>query len=413
MRKAITIKLLGSLKATAKPYELRDTKLSSFLVRVQPSGVVSFIAQLRRAERVTLGQYPGCTLGRARKLAIKAINAAEGGASTAEVKALVRPDNSEPSTLGSFLEETYETWLVKNLKTGKAEAARLKASFAKLIDSPMKEVTSGAVARWRTVRVEQGAQPSSINRDLNTLKACFRRATEWGVIDTYPFDAVKTLKVDSRSVVRYLSADEESRLRQALSDRHARKVTARESGNEWRSARGQRLLPDDTVDHLRPMVLLSLNTGLRRGELFALRWRDLDLDRRVLTVTGSTSKSGNTRHLPLSDEAFDVLTAWQDRCSDRDGLIFPGSTGQPFHTLKTSWSKLLTDADVSSFRWHDMRHSFASKLVQAGVALNTVRALLGHEDIKMTLRYAHLAPSNLVDAMAWLKPASGTVRIAG
>lgn len=405
MRTSITVHTLEALKPAAAPYEVRDSKLSGFLVRVQPSGAISFVAQVGRGKRVTLGRWPACTLQRARKLALAALNAAEEGASTAEIKAQVRPAAEEPETLQSFLDDTYSDWLKKNLKAGAAEAARLRASFPSMLDRPLKDLTAWTIERWRTDRLKEGIKATSVNRDLNTLKACLRRAVEWGKLDAYPLTTVKAMKADSKGVVRFLSDAEEVALREALAARVARLTAGRESGNAWRTERSREPLPP-LRDHLSPMVLVSLNTGLRRGELFALRWRDVDLERRVLTVKGATSKAGTTRHLPLSDEAWAELKAWKPDDAKPADLIFPGRTGGQFYTLKTAWATLLREAGVPSFRWHDLRHTFASKLVMAGVDLNTVRELLGHSDIKMTLRYAHLAPSHLAEAIGRLRPAT-------
>lgn len=149
------------------------------------------------------------------------------------------------------------------------------------------------------------------------------------------------------------------------------------------------------------MVLISLNTGLRRGELFNLTWDNVNLPRRTLTVTGETSKSKQTRHLPLNDAAFAALTAWRNQINGQS-LVFPNEAGRTFDNANKAWRHLLRDAGITGFRWHDMRHDFASKLVMAGVPLNTVRDLLGHADLNTTLRYAHLSPSHEAEAVARL-----------
>lgn len=407
MRTSMTVQTLDSLRPKDTPYEIRDTKLPGFLVRVQPSGAISFVQQLGRGKRVTLGRYPAVTLARAKKLALAAMNAAEDGVSTAQIKARIRPDKDDPPTLRDFLDDTYAAWLEKNRKSGAGEAARIRSAFEPLLDKAMKDITSWSIERWRTDRLKAGRKPTSINRDLNTLKACLHRAVEWGALDTYPLDTVKPMKADNKGVVRFLSDAEEVALREAMAARSARLTAGRESGNAWRKERGRELLPA-VRDHLAPMVLVSLNTGLRRGELFGLRWSDVDLDRRVLTVQGATTKGGHTRHIPLTDEAHDILKDWKPEKAGGADLVFPGRAGKPFYTLKTAWGALLEEAGIVAFRWHDLRHTFASKLVQAGVDLNTVRELLGHTDIAMTLRYSHLAPSHLAGAMAKLKPATVT-----
>jgi site-specific recombinase XerD len=97
-----------------------------------------------------------------------------------------------------------------------------------------------------------------------------------------------------------------------------------------------------------------------------------------------------------------VLKSWKDQQEDNSHLVFPSKSNEPFDNIRKSWSKIRDTAKLADFRWHDLRHHFASKLVMAEVDLNTVRELLGHADLKMTLRYAHLAPEHLEDAVAKL-----------
>lgn len=148
--------------------------------------------------------------------------------------------------------------------------------------------------------------------------------------------------------------------------------------------------------------MISLNTGLRRGELFNLYWNDINFDRAILTIKGDTAKSGKTRHVPLNSIAMQSLKDWQ-LVAQHDDLVFANNkTQKVFMHVKKAWASVLDKANIKDFRWHDMRHHFASKLVMEGVDLNTVRELLGHADIKMTLRYAHLAPEHKANAVAKL-----------
>jgi integrase len=175
-------------------------------------------------------------------------------------------------------------------------------------------------------------------------------------------------------------------------------VSARESANAWRQERDRSLLPPLPCfgDHLTPAVLLSMNTGLRRGELLKLRWTSIDFDRRLLTVEGANAKSRQTRHVPLNDEAVSLLQRWREQATGAS-QVFDVSTG-----FKTAWTHVLERAQITGFRWHDLRHHFASRLVQRGVPLNTVRDLLGHSSVAMSLRYAHLAPDQRREAVAML-----------
>jgi integrase len=135
-----------------------------------------------------------------------------------------------------------------------------------------------------------------------------------------------------------------------------------------------------------------------------MRWQDVDLTRRIVTVAAAHAKSGRTRYVPLNDEAVRILKTWRTSDVASTGYVFPGAGGARLIDVKTAWMSLLRVAGVTGFRFHDLRHTFASRLVMAGVDLNTVRELLGHADLKMTLRYAHLAPEHKAAAVAKLPP---------
>ncbi|WP_207938061.1 site-specific integrase, partial [Pseudomonas sp. 51_B] len=156
-----------------------------------------------------------------------------------------------------------------------------------------------------------------------------------------------------------------------------------------RADRGQELFPSlleaPFTDHLKPMVLVSLNTGMRRGELFDLKWSEVNFQTKTITAAGATTKTSDTRHIPMNKETFSVLEEWKKQ-SGKSQYVFPSQSGGRLEDVKSSWQGLLERAGIEAFRWHDMRHDFASRLVMAGVPLNTVRDLLGHADIKMTLR---------------------------
>ena len=97
-----------------------------------------------------------------------------------------------------------------------------------------------------------------------------------------------------------------------------------------------------------------------------------------------------------------VLMAWKETCSPNDYLVFSSPAGGVLTTIKTAWSGLLKKADIRDFRFHDLRHHFASIMTMGGIDLNTIRELLGHSDFTTTLRYAHLADSHKADAVALL-----------
>lgn len=412
MPESITKRLIERLEKAPKPdrpYEIRDTRLRGFIVRVERSGRAAYVIEYGRGKRITLDQVNVMTLARARALAQEVLaEARKPDSSPASVRSLVHPPTDQVMTLAQFLDEVYLEWAQANRRRGEAEIARIRSRFAEFLDDPLTEVTSWRIEKWRLARRKLGRSLHTINRDLAPLKAALARAVQWGHLAEDPLHGVRLSRADDNSRIRFLDDDEEARLRAALAAREQHKREARERFNVWRRQHGEPALPKYKagafVDRLQPLVLLALNTGTRQGELFALRWADLDLVRRQLQVRAAAAKGGRPRTVPLNQEALQVLKTWQGQCDDTgpEDLVFPGKAGEPLTNVAKSWRALLEEARIEGFRWHDLRHSFASKLVMRGVDLNTVRELLGHVDLKMTLRYAHLAPGHLADAVGVL-----------
>ena len=203
-------------------------------------------------------------------------------------------------------------WATTHLKTANFQVSSIKADFAGWMDKPLANLNTWLVENWRTAQIEQGKQPKTINRNLQRLQALLSKAVDWGVLEEHPFRGLKPLKTDRTGRVRYLNGAEESALREALSRREITLREARIHFNEWRAARGKPPLPprhEPYADHLQPIVLLALNTGLRRSELFHLQWEDIDFEAKWLTVRGVSAKNGQTRRIPLNAEALATLDA--------------------------------------------------------------------------------------------------------
>jgi integrase len=395
MQANITADLVKKLQASEKPFEIWDTELKGFILRVQPSGTKTYLVEYSRHKRITIGQAAAISAAEARKEAGKKLADFIKGTDPQEEKKALRA-----YTLEAFIEDKYKQWAESNMRHSK-EALRKIASFYPAIGSKrLAEITPWILEKHRSARLKD-VSASTANRELDTLRAALNKAVQWGLLKTNPMATVKRSRVDTSANIRYLTEDEGKRLREAFDAREEKRRKNRDDFNQWRRERGYKEFPPhgNFTDHLKPMVLLALNTGMRRGELFNLKWNDVNFVGRILTVVGATAKSGKTRHIPLNDEALMVLQKWYEQ-RKKPELVFPSPVGGRMDNISTSWEKLIRDAKIHNFRFHDLRHDFASKLVMAGVDLNTVRELLGHSDIKMTLRYAHLAPEKLAAAVA-------------
>lgn len=377
-----------------KPYEIYDNRLSGFTLRVQPSGVRSYYARFGRNRRVALGKDRELLPDDARSRCQKVLgNVAHGR------HPLHGIDGADLLTLGRFIDETYAPWARANRpRTATNTLQKLEIHFGTWFAEPLTAITLERLELWKGRRLNSGRRPTTVLRDIFTLSSVLSRAVKCGKLTENPIRRLEKPRIDRKPRVRFLDASEEARLREALRLRDVEMRAVREAGNARRRTRHEEPLPPRSQfgDHLTPAVILTMNTGLRRGELLKLRWSSLDFDHRLLTVEGGTAKNRQTRHVPLNDEAMSMLTRWREQ-SEEGPRVFGVMT-----SFNTAWPHLLERAKITKFRWHDLRHHFASRMVQVGVPLNTVRDLLGHSSIAMSLRYAHLAPDQRREAVAKL-----------
>ena len=403
MATKLTKRTVEALEPQARPYERRDSDLTGFLCRVQPTGVKTFWFAYsfagKRGNRFRLGAFPGLSVEGARALATSAAGDVSKGIDphARRKSERVQTDLARLTQLDTFLDDRFEPWAKAHMKSGVEQLKRIRSDFADYLTKPMTALHSVAIEGMRQKWKREGKQPRTINRDIQRIQSVLSRAVEWGVLDRHPLKGLKPMKFDKAGRVHFLSAAEEAALRAALDTRHDRMRGDRTRFNEWRAVRHLPPLPDldgEMLDHLKPLVLLALNTGMRRGELFSLKWADVDLASGIVTVRAASAKSGQTRRIPLNSEAAAVLKAWRKAGTKHD-LVFPGAEGERLTNIAKSWSGVVKLAGIAGFNFHDLRHSFASKLVQGGTDLNTVRTLLGHSEISTTLIYAHLAPDNL------------------
>ena len=226
----------------------------------------------------------------------------------------------------------------------------------------------------------QEANVATVNRELCCLKNMLRKAVEWGYIKQNPAAGIKQFK-ETPKAARYLTSEECSALLAAC------------------------------PDHLYPIVVLALNTGMRKGELLHLQWEDVDFRRGTITVRNRRdfhTKNYEDRVIPMNDEVREVLRKLPRHI--RSPYVFPSIAdpeGNAYNDVKRSFTSAVKRSRIEHVRFHDLRHTFASHLVMAGVDIRTVQTLLGHKDISTTMRYAHLAPDHLKGAVERLDFSDG------
>jgi len=405
MRQRLTAGLVKSLTPQKNAYEVADTEVSGLTVMVCPGGTKTYFYRYRHPEtrvmrRVKVGRADQLTVPQVRQMAQGYSRAVAAGTDPQQEKTIARA-----GTLREYLDGQYFE-AIAHLKTREAIRASLKRDFKAFLNEPLAAITTWRLEKWRRARLDKGASVASCNRPLSYLRAMLTHAARAGLVKTNVARDIRNLR-EGETRVRFLTADERARLYAALEAREAEARAARVRYNTWLAVRGIDPLPlleGRYCDHLYPLVVLALHTGLRRGELFRLAWRDVDMTRHMVTVRAENAKSGKPRHVPLNGPAMDCLDTWRAQQPDPSpgALVFPGKSGGVLDNIQTSWDGLRKAAGMPGLHFHDLRHDFASQLTMAGVSLAVVRELLGHADFETTLKYAHLAPETARAAVAEL-----------
>ena len=238
-----------------------------------------------------------------------------------------------------------------------------------LAGKTLRQVVPGDVARYIARRRADGLSEASVNRELTFLRRVFKVAAEDRLFDGENPVSRRHFFKENNERLRYLTDDEEQRLRKEIGE------------DEW------------------PKVAFALHTGFRQGNQFRCRWVDVSFE--TGTIRARRPKSGKDYFVPINDELRAILQGLPSRL--RSEWVFPSETGKTALDAKNYMHRVflpaLQRAKIADFRWHDLRHTFASRLVMAGVDLHTVQELMGHQSIAMTQRYAHLSPAHKLAAV--------------
>jgi integrase len=396
----LTNTIVEKIPLKEKRYDIRDAVLHALILRVEPSGKKSWLVDYTRpnGRRNTrkLGNADVLTVAQAREAAREYLASVTLGTDPGE------RGNSTVSSLEDLLSTHYAEWAHENRKSGEYTLRTIRSSFRNMLDRHPDGFSLLEFEKWRLAERRRGVKAATINRKTMALRGVLSWGVKQGLLETNALSQMSRLQErDSETKVRYLSDYERRRLMDALDDREEKIRAARDRANEWRAIRELPLYPDlrrfAFVDHLKPAVLVSMNTGIRRGALFALEWRDVDFNEKTITLKAENAKTGKHQIVPMNQVVMETLLKWRAQANEREKCVFEVTD------CHKGWGQVLKKAGIENFRWHDLRHDFASRLVMAGVDLNTVRELLGHGDLKMTLRYAHLAPEKKRKAVDLLK----------
>lgn len=377
-------KLTKSRIDAAKPrdveYLIWDHDLSGFGLRVFPTGRKTYFVQYRmgrRTRRLKLGTTSVLTADQARIAARKALGRVANGTDPAEERRAIRNDITVSALCDLYLSEACATKKPSTLATDRGRIARhIKPLLGNLavgavqqadVERFMKDVAAGKTAvdektgpqGWAHVTGGRG----TASRTVGLLGSIFTYARKRALRPDNPVHGVRRFK--DRRMERFLTFDELNRLGLALKE--ARKAGASQSA-------------------IAAIELLAM-TGCRRGEILSLEWKHIDWDARCFVLP--ESKTGH-KIVPVGEAV--VVKLLSLRPENADGYVFPGRAGGHYNGVQKVWKRVRTLAKLNDVRLHDLRHTFISTGINAGLSLSLMGKVAGHSDTQTTARYAHLIP---------------------
>ncbi|MCX5815318.1 MAG: site-specific integrase [Proteobacteria bacterium] len=257
---------------------------------------------------------------------------------------------------------TFDQLIEKYMKSHEhmRDRTSLKALNAFFSGRNVLEINSRFVSDYRDQRKQAGRKPATIYQELSFLRRVFNVAIrEWELLKDNPVSKLSFSVGNKNARTRWLTLAEEQTLLECATNPY----------------------------YLRALLILALHTGMRRGEILNIRWEDVDFERKLITVM--ESKNGDKRGIPMSNLVFQTLKSYRER--GIKGKVFNISV----RSIREAYDKAILKAGINDFHFHDLRHTFATRLVQNGVDLYKIKEILGHKTINMTLRYAHHYPESL------------------
>ncbi len=357
-----------------------DERITGFVIEVRPNGGKTYALRYKdeygRQRQHKIAHAADVTFAEARKEALRIKGRVSVGRNPAEERKAAR---SIPTL--NELSVRYLDFVKTAKKSHEIDERYLRLHllprFGKL---HLDQLRQEEIVEWLNAKVKAGYAQATVNRWQVILSHMMRLAKQWGVpgAEINPLAGVRQRDPNNRKE-RFLNPAETKRLKAAVE-----------------------ASPNPMLKHI---VALLLLTGCRKRELLDGKWEEIDLDRKVWRIP--TSKTGKLRHVPLSDDAVAVLRSIPR--TEGNAYIVPNpQTGEPFQSIFHSWDTARRAAALPDVRIHDLRHSAASNLVNAGQSLYVVAKVLGHAQTRTTERYAHLDNGVLLNAVNAAAQVTGT-----
>jgi integrase len=257
-------------------------------------------------------------------------------------------NKAESTRFSDFVEKVYLPWAMSNKKSCKDDVMNTKVLLELYKEKTFAQISPLLIEKFKVerkhsmTRYKRQRTPASVDRELATLSKIFSLAIYNGILESNPCRRVKKLREDNERK-RYLTFEEEERLMAALTGRRA---------------------------HLKPLVVLAIHTGMRKGELLSLKWSNVDFQRGAIHVTHT--KNGRDRDVPMNSQARKVLLELQSK-SEGEYVFENGKTGTSLTTIKTGFRSACEDAEIYDFRFHDLRHTTGTRMADAGADAFVIR----------------------------------------
>lgn len=273
-------------------------------------------------------------------------------------------ENLGASLISTFIHEVYLPWAIDNKRSWRNDVYRGRSIADYFRKKAFRDITPMTIEKFKRDRLGTATKfgrkrsPNAVNKELQLLSRIFSMAVDNELAATNPCRKVRKFRVEWQRD-RYLQHEEEVRLMNALDARYP---------------------------HVKSIVLVALNTGMRRGEILGMRWDEVDFVRNVFCVR--RTKSGKSRFLPMNSIVRQLML---ERRAQHPGaeFVFGGPNGRAILDIKHGFGSVLKRAGITDFRFHDLRHTAATRMAEAGVDIRTIAEFLGHATIQMTMRYAH------------------------
>lgn len=270
-----------------------------------------------------------------------------------------------------FIVRYIEEYSVLNKQSWQRDITSSKSLVAFFGDMYLSEITPRLIDKYKTKRMNQkvrkgkkvldkNVSAATINRELALLKHCFTIASQWNLLSN-GYNPVKSVRFfsENNTRVKYLTEEQYEKLMSELSPLQVY------------------------------ICSIAANTGLRENEILQLRWQNVDFSSKTITI--ENQKNGEKSFLPVSSNVIDLLAGWKAGNGNGEFVFTNPKTGKPYTRVDNGFRRACKRAEIEDFRFHDLRHHFASWLAMSGVDLFRLKELMRHKKIDMTLRYAHLS----------------------